>query len=53
MHIEKNICDNILGTLLKLDGKNKDIVNARLDLETLNIRKKYWMYDECAGEDEG
>jgi hypothetical protein len=41
MHIEKNILDNILGTLLELDGKNKDTVSARLDLEDLNIRKDY------------
>jgi len=32
MHIEKNICDNILGTLLDIPGKNKDSLNARLDL---------------------
>jgi hypothetical protein len=48
MHIEKNILDNILGTLLELDGKNKDTVSARLDLEDLNIRKDYWM--KPAGE---
>jgi hypothetical protein len=46
MHIEKNICDNILGTLLELEGKNKDTVNARFDLETFNIRRKYWMDDK-------
>jgi len=32
MHIEKNICDNILGTLLQIEGKSKDTHNARLDL---------------------
>jgi len=25
MHIEKNVCDNLIGTLLNLDGKSKDI----------------------------
>ncbi|XP_074342254.1 uncharacterized protein LOC141679736 [Apium graveolens] len=39
MHIEKNICDNILGTLLNMAGKTKDYVNARLDLQELGIRK--------------
>jgi hypothetical protein len=43
MHIEKNICDNILGTLLEIDGKNKDTLSARLDLQNMNIRKKYWL----------
>ena len=26
MHIEKNICDNVLGTLLNIEGKTKDTV---------------------------
>jgi hypothetical protein len=46
MHIEKNICDNILGTLLELEGKNKDTVNARADLENMKFKKKFWMNDE-------
>ncbi|XP_042946082.1 uncharacterized protein LOC122279468 [Carya illinoinensis] len=40
MHIEKNICDNILGTLMNITGKTKDHVNARRDLSNLNIRKE-------------
>jgi hypothetical protein len=43
MHIEKNICDSILGTLLELEGKSKDTHNARVDLQTFKIRRKYWM----------
>jgi hypothetical protein len=39
MHIEKNICDNILGTLLCMEGKSKDSEKARLDMEHLGIRK--------------
>lgn len=39
MHIEKNLCDNILGTLLNISGKSKDHINARLDLQELGIRK--------------
>ncbi|CAH9103451.1 unnamed protein product [Cuscuta europaea] len=39
MHIEKNVCENILGTLLNIEGKSKDNLNARLDLEEMNIRK--------------
>jgi len=38
MQIEKNICDSILSTLLKLEGKTKDTVNARLDLQDMGIR---------------
>ena len=39
MHIEKNLCDSILGTLLNIPGKTKDHLNARLDLQELGIRK--------------
>ncbi|WVZ84272.1 hypothetical protein U9M48_031322 [Paspalum notatum var. saurae] len=39
MHIEKNICDSILGTLLDIEGKTKDNVKARLDMQHLGIRK--------------
>ncbi|KAL6584538.1 hypothetical protein OROMI_003827 [Orobanche minor] len=39
MHIEKNIFDKILGTLLDIGGKTKDHLNARLDLEEMGIRK--------------
>ncbi|XP_042950146.1 uncharacterized protein LOC122282038 [Carya illinoinensis] len=40
MHIEKNICDNIFGTLLNIPGKTKDNINARRDLEILGMRKE-------------
>ncbi|KAL6518315.1 hypothetical protein OROMI_034016 [Orobanche minor] len=39
MHIEKNICDKILGTLLNIRGKTKDHISARQDLEEMGIRK--------------
>ncbi|KAL8145946.1 hypothetical protein AgCh_003901 [Apium graveolens] len=32
MHIEKNVCESITGTLLNIPGKTKDGVKARLDL---------------------
>ncbi|KAG8371533.1 hypothetical protein BUALT_Bualt13G0097800 [Buddleja alternifolia] len=35
MHIEKNVCDIILGTLLDIDGKTKDNIRARFDLQLL------------------
>ncbi|KAL3839108.1 hypothetical protein ACJIZ3_023699 [Penstemon smallii] len=40
MHVEKNICDNVLGTLLNIEGKTKDTEKAREDLRDLNIRKE-------------
>lgn len=38
MHIEKNVCDNIINTLLGTDKKSKDNLNSRLDLQALGIR---------------
>jgi len=40
MHIEKNIFDSIIGTLLDITGKTKDHAKARLDLQEMGIRKK-------------
>ena len=40
MHIEKNICDSIIGTLLDISGKTKDHIKARYDLQDMGIRKK-------------
>jgi len=31
MHVEKNVCDSIIGTLLNIKGKTKDEINARKD----------------------
>jgi hypothetical protein len=35
MHIEKNVMDNILGTILDIKGKTKDNLAARLDLQEM------------------
>ena len=40
MHVEKNVCESILGTLLDLPGKNKDSLKARLDLENMKMHDK-------------
>ena len=40
MHIEKNITDNLLGTFMRIEGKSKDTVNSRLDLEDMGIREE-------------
>ena len=38
MHIEKNICDSVVGTLLSIDRKLKDNFNSHLDLQAMGIR---------------
>ena len=49
IHIEKNVVDNIIGTLLNLDGKTKDNLKARQDLKDMGIRSK--LYLENVGND--
>ncbi|XP_074347298.1 uncharacterized protein LOC141686143 [Apium graveolens] len=38
MHIEKNICEFLLGTLLNIPGKTKDRESVRLDMADMGIR---------------
>jgi len=38
MHLEKNVCDSIIGTLLNILGKTKDGLNSRLDHVAMKIR---------------
>ncbi|XP_058741009.1 uncharacterized protein LOC131613346 [Vicia villosa] len=40
MHIEKNIFDSIVGTLLDILGKTKDHIKARYDLQEMGIRER-------------
>ena len=43
MHIEKNVVDNVIGTVLNMDGKTKDNLKARIDLEEMGIRTKRYL----------
>ena len=38
MHVEKNVCDIIIGTLLNIKGKTKDGINARKDIVEMGVR---------------
>ena len=38
MHVEKNVCDSVIGTLLNIQGKTKDGLNTRQDLADMGIR---------------
>jgi hypothetical protein len=40
MHVEKNIADSLIGTLLEIKGKTKDTADVRRDLEDMKLRKK-------------
>ncbi|XP_071708619.1 uncharacterized protein [Rutidosis leptorrhynchoides] len=38
MHIEKNVCESLIGLLLNIPGKTKDVIKVRMDMELMNIR---------------
>ncbi|CAL8116200.1 unnamed protein product [Prunus armeniaca] len=43
MHVKKNVFDTLVGTILDIEGKTKDTIKARLDLERMGIRRGLWM----------
>ncbi|CAL2227831.1 unnamed protein product [Prunus armeniaca] len=43
MHVEKNVFDTLVGTILDIEDKTKDTIKARLDLERMGIRRGLWM----------
>ena len=42
MHVEKNVCDSLIGLLLNMPDKTKDGPKARLDMERMGIRPELW-----------
>ena len=38
IHVEKNVCDSVIATLLNIQGKTKDSLNTRQDLAKMSIR---------------
>ena len=40
MHVEKNVCDSLIGTLLNIKGKTKDGLKCRQDLVDMGIREQ-------------
>ena len=50
MHIEKNVVNNIIDTLLNLDGKTKDNLKTHQDLKDMGIRSE--LHLEKVGNDQ-
>ncbi|GJW42229.1 retrovirus-related pol polyprotein from transposon TNT 1-94 [Tanacetum coccineum] len=46
MHVEKNVCESLVRTLLNVPGKTKDGMNARLDLTKLGIKPELFARQE-------
>jgi hypothetical protein len=49
MHVEKNVCDSLLVTLLNTDGKTRDHGYARVGLKKMGIRLELWLGDSVKG----
>ena len=51
MHVEKNISESTFGTMLGIDGKNKDTDKPQMNLEKMNIREMLYLevlpYGSC------
>jgi hypothetical protein len=39
MHVEKNVCKSLVGTLLDIPSKTKDTLKACMDLEEMKLRR--------------
>jgi hypothetical protein len=45
MHIEKNVCESLVGTLLNTNGKTRDHGHARANMKKMRIRQELWLDD--------
>ena len=48
MHIEKYICDSVLGAMMNIDGKTNDTINVQKYLREMGIRKELHLQTNCA-----
>jgi hypothetical protein len=49
MHMKKNVFDNIIGLLIKISAKTKDILKSRQDLVAMKIREDIHPVDKGIG----
>jgi hypothetical protein len=49
MHVKKNVCESLLGTLLNMDGKTRDHGHARADIKKMGIGPELWLDDSVKG----
>jgi hypothetical protein len=49
MHVEKNVCESLIGTLLNTNRKTRDHGYARDDLKKMGIRQELWLDDFIKG----
>jgi hypothetical protein len=49
MHVDKNMCESLLGTLLNTNEKTRDHRHARPNLKKMGIRPELWLDDSVKG----
>jgi hypothetical protein len=49
IHVEKNVCESLLRTLLNKDRKTRDHGHARADLKKMEIRQELCLNDSVKG----
>jgi hypothetical protein len=49
LHIEKNVCESLLRTLLNTDRETRDHGHARADIKKVGIRSELWLDDSVKG----
>jgi hypothetical protein len=49
MHVEKNVCESLIGTLLNMNEKTRDHGHARADMKKMRIRQELWLDDFVEG----
>jgi hypothetical protein len=49
MHVEKNVCESLLGALLNMVEKTRDHGHARADLKKMGIRSGLWPNNSVKG----
>jgi hypothetical protein len=49
MHVQKNVFESIIGTLLDIKGQTKEGLNSRVDMVNLGIKKNYILFFKKMG----
>jgi hypothetical protein len=49
MHVEKNVCESLIQTLLNTNEKTRDHGHARADMKKMGIRQELWLGDFIKG----
>jgi hypothetical protein len=43
MHVKKNVCESLVGTLFNTNEKTRDHGHARADLKKMGIKQELWL----------